>query len=462
MIVKQNKALIYVVTMVATLGGLLFGYDTAVISGAEKSIQAFLIDSQGLSSFLHGITVSSALIGCIIGGAISGIVSSRYGRKKALIIAGVLFLLSALGSGNPEFLFFEKGVPSMGLLWMFNFYRIIGGIGVGLASAVCPMYIGEIAPADIRGRLVSLNQFAIIFGMLVVYFVNWGIADGQTIEWINEIGWRRMFISEAIPASIFAILMFFMPETPRYLALENQDDKALNILTRFNGLEKAKEILADIKKSMENNTSKGKLFSYGKVVIIIGVLLSVFQQFVGINVALYYAPRIFESMGAAKDASMLQTIIMGLVNVVFTVVAILTVDKWGRKPLLITGSIGMAIGMIAISALAFQGIIGTATLVFIIIYTASFMMSWGPICWVLISEIFPNKIRSQAVAIAVAAQWAANFFISSTYPPMMELSSGGTYLFYGVMSILSALFVWKMVPETKGKTLEEMESFWKK
>ena len=462
MIVKQNKALIYVVTMVATLGGLLFGYDTAVISGAEKSIQAFLIDSQGLSSFLHGITVSSALIGCIIGGAISGIVSSRYGRKKALIIAGVLFLLSALGSGNPEFLFFEKGVPSMGLLWMFNFYRIIGGIGVGLASAVCPMYIGEIAPADIRGRLVSLNQFAIIFGMLVVYFVNWGIADGQTIEWINEIGWRRMFISEAIPASIFAILMFFMPETPRYLALENQDDKALNILTRFNGLEKAKEILADIKKSMGNNTSKGKLFSYGKVVIIIGVLLSVFQQFVGINVALYYAPRIFESMGAAKDASMLQTIIMGLVNVVFTVVAILTVDKWGRKPLLITGSVGMAIGMIAISALAFQGIIGTATLVFIIIYTASFMMSWGPICWVLISEIFPNKIRSQAVAIAVAAQWAANFFISSTYPPMMELSSGGTYLFYGVMSILSALFVWKMVPETKGKTLEEMESFWKK
>jgi SP family xylose:H+ symportor-like MFS transporter len=458
---KQNKSFIYVVTLVATLGGLLFGYDTAVISGAEKSIQAFLIDSQGLSSFLHGVTVSSALIGCIIGGAISGIVSSRYGRKNALIIAGVLFLLSALGSGNPEFLFFEKGVPSMGLLWMFNFYRIVGGIGVGLASAVCPMYIGEIAPADIRGKLVSLNQFAIIFGMLVVYFVNWGIADGQTIEWINEIGWRRMFLSEAIPASLFAVLMFFMPESPRYLALQHKDDKALSILTKFNGVDKAREILNDIKSSV-GSVSKGKLFSYGKVVIIVGVLLSVFQQFVGINVALYYAPRIFESMGAAKDASMLQTIIMGLINVIFTVVAILTVDKWGRKPLLITGSIGMAIGMIAISILAFQDIIGMATLVFIIIYTASFMMSWGPICWVLISEIYPNKIRSQAVAIAVAAQWAANFFISSTYPPMMEFSSGGTYLFYGVMSILSAVFVWKMVPETKGKTLEEMENIWKK
>jgi SP family xylose:H+ symportor-like MFS transporter len=455
---KQNTVYIYVVTIVATLGGLLFGYDTAVISGAEKSIEAFLIESQGLSSFLHGITVSSALIGCIIGGAISGVVSS-YGRKRALIIAGILFLLSALGSANPEFLFFEKGKATMGLLWMFNFYRIIGGIGVGLASAVCPMYIGEIAPAEIRGRLVSLNQFAIIFGMLVVYFVNWGIADGQTIEWINDIGWRRMFLSEAIPASVFVILMFFVPESPRYLALKHQDDKALSILTKFNGLEKANQILSDIKKTVDTN--KAKLFSYGKAVIVIGILLSVFQQFVGINVALYYAPRIFESMGAAKDASMLQTIIMGLVNVVFTVIAIMTVDKWGRKPLLIVGSIGMAIGMIAISTLAFKDVIGTTTLVFIIVYTASFMMSWGPICWVLISEIFPNKIRSQAVAIAVAAQWAANFFISSTYPPMMEMSNGGTYLFYGVMSIISAIFVWKFVPETKGKTLEEMESIWK-
>ncbi|PIF00065.1 MAG: D-xylose transporter XylE [Maribacter sp.] len=455
----HNKSFVYVITLVATLGGLLFGYDTAVISGAEKSVQSFLIEPLGLGSFLHGITVSSALIGCIIGGAISGIVSSGFGRKKALIIAGILFLLSALGSGNPEFLFFEKGVPSTGLLWAFNFYRVIGGIGVGLASAVCPMYIGEIAPAGIRGKLVSLNQFAIIFGMLVVYFVNWGIADGQTIEWINEIGWRRMFLSEAIPASVFAFLMFFMPETPRYLALRHQDGKALSILSRINGAERAKQILNEIKGTVE--TSKAKLFSYGKIVIIVGVLLSVFQQFVGINVALYYAPRIFESMGAAKDASMLQTIIMGFVNVVFTVVAIMTVDKWGRKPLLITGSIGMAIGMIAISTLAFFDIIGIATLVFIIIYTASFMMSWGPICWVLISEIYPNKIRSQAIAIAVAAQWAANFLISSTYPPMMEFSSGGTYLFYGIMSILSALFVWKMVPETKGKTLEEMENIWK-
>lgn len=457
---QYNSGYIFGITLVATLGGLLFGYDTAVISGAEKSVQEFLIKPLGLSSLVHGATVSSALIGCIIGGALSGFISSRLGRKRSLFLAAVLFFISALGSGYPEFLFFPKGEPSMSLLMMFNCYRIIGGIGVGLASAVCPMYIGEIAPANIRGRLVSFNQFAIIFGMLVVYFVNWGIASGQTIEWINAIGWRYMFASEAIPAAIFGILLFFVPETPRYLALSAQDDKAMKVLVKINGKERAVSIMDEIKASMHK--SSAKLFSYGKKVIIIGILLSVFQQFVGINVALYYAPRIFENMGAEKDASMLQTIIMGLVNVIFTVVAILTVDKWGRKPLLITGSIGMAVGMFAISALAFNDIIGISTLVFIIIYTASFMMSWGPICWVLIAEIFPNKIRGQAVAIAVACQWAANYFISSTYPPMMEYSGGLTYGFYGLMAVLSALFVWKMVPETKGKSLEEMEHVWKK
>ncbi|NJO88953.1 MAG: sugar porter family MFS transporter, partial [Chloroflexia bacterium] len=352
------------------------------------------------------------------------------------------------------------GEPTMGLLLMFNFYRVIGGIGVGLASAVCPMYIGEIAPANIRGRLVSYNQFAIIFGMLVVYFVNWGIAKGETSEWINSIGWRRMFISEAIPAGLFGLLLFLVPESPRYLALNQQDDKALNILTRINGVEKAKQVFDEIKNTVEK--SSARLFAYGRVVIIIGILLSVFQQFVGINVALYYAPRIFESMGAAKDASMMQTVIMGLVNVIFTVVAIATVDRWGRKPLLMTGSIGMAIGMFAIGTLAFMEVIGISTLVFIIIYTASFMMSWGPICWVLISEIFPNKIRGRAVAVAVAAQWAANYFISSTYPAMMEFSSGLTYYFYGAMSILSFVFVWRMVPETKGMTLEFIENIWLK
>jgi len=257
----------------------------------------------------------------------------------------------------------------------------------------------------------------------------------------------------------FAILV---PETPRFLVLSNRDEKAKSVLKKiYADKVTAKAIFQEIKQSIGQTTSRAKLFSYGKTVIIIGILLSVFQQFVGINVALYYAPRIFESMGAAKDASLFQTIIMGFVNVVFTVIAILTVDKWGRKPLLITGSIGMAIGMFSISALAFNNIIGISTLVFIIIYTASFMMSWGPICWVLISEIFPNKIRGQAVAVAVAFQWFANYLISSTYPAMMEFSGAMTYGLYGLMAVISAIFVWKMVPETKGKSLEEMEKLWK-
>jgi SP family xylose:H+ symportor-like MFS transporter len=457
---ETNYPFLIGITLVATLGGLLFGYDTAVISGAEKSVQAYLITSLGLGSLAHGATISSALIGCIIGGIVSGIFARRFGRRNSLILAAFLFLISALGSGYPEFLLFREGEPSISLLLMFNFYRIIGGVGVGLASAICPMYISEVSPAHIRGRLVSINQFAIIFGMLVVYFVNWGIASGQSLEYINTVGWRWMFISEAIPALLFGVLLLFVPETPRYLSLTGYNDKALKVLTRINGSKVAETIMSEIKASLQS--SSGKLFAYGRLVIIIGILLSVFQQFVGINVALYYAPRIFESMGAAKDSSMLQTVVMGLVNVVFTVIAIVTVDKYGRKILLMIGSVGMAIGMFAIGTLSFMHVIGIGTLVFIIIYTASFMMSWGPMTWVLISEIFPNKIRGRAIAVAVAAQWAANYFISSTYPAMMEFSGGLTYSFYGLMSVLSFVFVWKMVPETKGKTLEEMEHLFKK
>ncbi|KHF37937.1 D-xylose transporter XylE [Halalkalibacter okhensis] len=454
---KKNSTLyIVLITLVATLGGLLFGYDTAVISGAEGSLQTYFADSLGLSSLVHGITVSSALIGCIIGGLISGYFATRFGRKNTLILAALLFLVSALGSAFPEFLFFTKGEPSIALLITFNIYRIIGGIGVGLASAVSPMYIGEIAPARIRGTLVSLNQFAIIFGMLVVYFVNWGIGRGQSMEWINDVGWRYMFLSEAIPALLFLLLLFTVPETPRYLVSKNQDEKAMAVLSKIYDQTMAKATMFEIKKSFD--AKKAKLFSYGKAIIVVGILLSVFQQFVGINVALYYAPRIFESMGAARDASMFQTIVMGLVNVLFTLIAIFTVDKFGRKPLLIIGSIGMTIGMFGVAGMAFSNTIGIWTLIFIIIYTASFMMSWGPVVWVLISEIFPNKIRGQAVAIAVAAQWAANYFISSTYPAMMEFSGGLTYSFYGIMSLISAIFIWKFVPETKGRSLEELET----
>ena len=259
------------------------------------------------------------------------------------------FFCSALGSYNPEFLFFTKGEPTFSLLIVFNIYRIIGGIGVGLASAICPMYIAELAPANIRGTLVSCNQFAIIFGMLVVYFVNYLIRNslGTTPEMIQEgmiqVGWRRMFLSEAFPAALFGLLLFFVPKTPRYLVLSGQTEKAYKVLAKINGQNEATTILEQIKQTVQEKSEK--LFSYGITVIIVGILLSIFQQAVGINVVLYYAPRIFENMGATGDASMIQTVVMGIVNIVFTLVAIFTVDRYGRKPLLIIGSIGMFIGM---------------------------------------------------------------------------------------------------------------------
>ncbi len=463
-----SRLYLFSVVLVAIIGGLLFGYDTAVVSGAEKALENFFQGGLGAlyTSGWHGFTASSALLGCVIGGAISGLLASRFGRKRSLLIAAVLFFVSALGSWCPESGVLPYGQASKTLLVVFNFYRILGGIGVGLASAVCPMYIAEISPAKIRGTLVSCNQFAIIFGMLVVYFANYMIRNslGDSTEAVqsamNAIGWRRMFVSEAFPAGIFGLLVLFIPETPRFLALKGRDEKAYSILAHINGPDEARSILDQIKATVHEK--REHIFAYGIAVVVIGVLLSFFQQAVGINVVLYYAPRIFENMGASGDASMMQTVVMGVVNIIFTVVAIFTVDRMGRKPLLIIGSVGMMIGMIALAALSFTDSIGMAALVFIIIYTASFMMSWGPICWVLIAEIFPNTIRSQAVAIAVAAQWISNFLVSATFPSLSAWSVGGTYCIYALMSLLSALFVWRWVPETKGKTLEEMSQLWKK
>ena len=347
---EGSKLYLYSITSVAILGGLLFGYDTAVISGAEKGLEAFFLSASDFqyNKVMHGITSSSALTGCVLGGAFSGIFASRLGRRNSLRLAAVLFFLSALGSYYPEFLFFEYGKPNMDLLVTFNLYRVLGGIGVGLASAVCPMYIAEIAPSNIRGTLVSCNQFAIIFGMLVVYFVNYLImgdhqnpiilkdaagvlsVSSESDMWTVFEGWRFMFGSEAFPAAFFGLLLFFVPKTPRYLVLVQQDEKAYSILEKINGKTKAQEILNDIKATAHEKTEK--LFTYGVAVIVIGILLSVFQQAIGINAVLYYAPRIFENAGA-EGGGMMQTVIMGVVNIIFTLVAIFTVDRFGRKPL---------------------------------------------------------------------------------------------------------------------------------
>ena len=470
---QGSAGYLFSIVLVAVIGGLLFGYDTAVISGAEKGLQNFFQSAKDFTytDGWHGFTTSSALIGCIIGALVSGFMSSRLGRKKSLFIAGILFLLSALGSYRPEFLFFQKGIATKSLLVAFNGYRILGGIGVGLASALCPMYIAEVAPANKRGTLVSWNQFAIIFGQLVVYFVNFLIVrshinDPAVVEWTQNVGWRAMFVSEAVPAGLFALLILLVPETPRFLALSGQDEKALTVLSNINGESKAREILAEIKATAVEKTEK--LFTYGWLVVFIGIMLSVFQQAIGINAVLYFAPRIFESMGVSNN--MLFTVIMGVINITFTLVAVFTVEKLGRKPLLITGSVGMAVGALGVALSNVTALPALVPVISIMVYSACFMFSWGPICWVYIAEIFPNTIRSQATAIAVAAQWIFNFIVSSTFVPMYNMKLGAmgdsfghffAYALYGVICLLAALFVWKIVPETKGKTLEDMTALWK-
>lgn len=480
-----SKIYLFMIVLVAVCGGLLFGYDTAVISGAEKGLQAFFLGATDFvyTDVIHGITSSSALIGCIIGSALSGICAARIGRKKSLFVAGVFFLLSALGSYWPEFMLYEKGVPHFNLLIVFNIYRVLGGIGVGLASAICPMYIAEVSPAEIRGKLVSWNQFAIIFGQLVVYFVNFLILGehtnpiiekiGETVyqvssasdQWTIQTGWRYMFGSEAFVAGIFTIMALLIPESPRYLALTGKDNKALAVLERINGKLKGEEILENVKATLKEE--KGSLLSFGMLVIFVGVMLSVFQQAVGINAVLYYAPRIFDSMGMGNP--MVQTVIMGIVNIAFTLVAIFTVEKLGRKPLLIFGSFGMAIGALGVALSNVMAVSPLVPVVSIMVYSASFMFSWGPICWVLISEIFPNTIRSGAMAIAVAFQWIFNFIVSSSFVPMYNMTFGDmgesfghffVYALYGSICILAAWFVSKLVPETKGKSLEQMSQLW--
>jgi len=445
---QVSMKFVTIVSMVSALGGLLFGFDTAVVSGAV----GFMEDRFDLSKLQVGWAVSSLIIGCIVGVAMSGILGDRFGRKKVLITAALLFIISSIGTAIPD------------TFSGFIIARIIGGIGIGITSTLCPLYNAEIAPAKYRGRLVALNQLAIVSGIFLTYFVNVWISGSGDEAWGVENAWRWMFGVGAVPGLLFLILLFFVPESPRWLIKQGRAAESLPILLKIHGEELAKKEVIDIKQSFkEESGSIRQLFSPGlRIALLVGVGLAVLSQVTGINAVMYYAPEIFKATGAGTNSSLIQTILVGFINFVFTIVALWLIDKVGRKALLLVGTASMAICLLVIGVAFHTGhAAGPLVLVFILLYVASFATSLGPVVWVIISEIFPNRIRGKATAIAAMMLWAADYLVSQTFPPL--LSSAGpasTFWIYGSMSLIALLFTWRVVPETKGKSLEEIESLW--
>lgn len=452
---EEKGSIVYVmlVCMVAALGGLLFGYDTGVINGAIGPLKAHF----ALDASWAGWVTGCALVGCAIGAGIAGVLSDWIGRKKVLILSAILFFISAVGTALPK------------NITIFIIYRIIGGLGVGAASMSSPMYIAEISPARIRGRMVSINQFAIVSGFLVVYFVNYFIALQGDQMWNQESGWRWMFGSEVLPALLLLVLLFFVPESPRWLTKQGRSNEALEILTRVGGDEYAKTELLEIKDALAHESGSLKqLFAPGmKIVLVIGIVLAVLQQVTGINVFLYFGTEIFKKMGSDTNAALLQTVIVGTVNLAFTIIAIWLVDRVGRKPLMIIGSAGMGLSLLGMGLMAYVQKTDLWVLLFILGYIACFALSVGPVTWVILSEIFPTRIRGRAMAIATVCLWVANYLISQTFPMMEEnnwllekFHHAFPFWLYGIFCVVLVAFVWRFVPETKGKTLEEIEKHW--
>jgi SP family xylose:H+ symportor-like MFS transporter len=462
-------ALVRGLAVVAALGGLLFGYDTAVISGAVGAIDANFIAPRGLSETaadsLSGWAIACALIGCMIGAGLAGPMSQFIGRRGGLLVSAVLFIVSSAGSAYPEFGFLWIGGEGPQALTAFILYRMLGGIGIGVASMLSPLYIAEIAPPRQRGQLVTYQQVAIVGGMTLVYFVNWFIALQGDDQWVLDTGWRYMLLSAVIPAVLFFALLLLVPETPRWLVMKGRMDEARRVLARLSNETDARIVLSEIDQSLRERS--GKLFAFGGLVVFVGIMLSVFQQFVGINAVLYYAPLMFKNMGASTDSALLQTIIVSVVNVVFTLIALVTVDRWGRKPLLILGALIMAVSMLSLGFLFSSGNMGLAALIAVMVYIAGFALSWGPVVWVLLAEIFPNPVKGKAMALAVAMQWATNYLVSWSFKILDGNSTlnalfnhGFAYWIYGAMSVLAALFVYRFVPETKGQSLEAIQHLW--
>ncbi len=472
---------IFKITLIITLGGLLFGYDTGVINGTQFYFSKYF----ELTGAIKGFIVSSALLGALAGALGAGMLSKAIGRKNSLVISAVLFAISAWGSGMPEF------IPETTTLLVI--FRIIGGIAIGIASMNAPMYIAEIAPADKRGNLVSYYQLAVVIGFFVVFLATYFIGGNLSEEQNINVGWRYMFWSELIPAGLFFVLLFYVPKSPRWLMIKNREEEALSVLQKIHGDEVAEVEFKEIKESLMSDQKQTKTSIYVKpmlTIVIIGTVLSVLQQFTGINAVLYYGADIFEqSLGFGAEDILQQQVLLATVNLLFTFVAMFTVDKLGRKPLLYIGSVGMLIGFLMMGFTLYlsdysqvnsaglptisksEGII---SLIGVLIFIGSFAMSMGPVVWVMLSEIFPNKIRSAAMSIAVAAQWLANYLVSQSFPMIVESEAnklkmdGGIwnnslpYFLFSVFIALTIVFVWKFIPETKGKTLEEMEELFEK
>ena len=435
--------------MIGALGGLLFGYDTAVISGAI----GFLETKFSLDINQKGFAVSSAIFGCILGVAVSGNLADKVGRKNSLLLTALLFLISAIASAIAySYIFFVVA-------------RIIGGIGVGAASMLSPLYISEISPANKRGTLVTLYQLAIVLGINIVFFFNYKVAQYSTEAWNVDFGWRYMVGSEVVPAMLFFIALLIVPESPRWLLKKGREEEALNVLTKVNTEEQAIKVLQDIDLALKKEKGTFKeLFEPGlRMAMLIGIILALFSQITGINSIMYYAPEILKSAGFGVDSALMQTVIIGVVNTIFTFVAIKYIDDLGRRTLLLWGASGMVLCLFGIGLLyqlAFTD--GPWLLILILGFVGCFAMSLGPIPWVIISEIFPTKMRGTAMSLAIVVLWVGVVIISQFTPVLLKMGESITFWIFMINAILFLIFTVRFIPETKGKTLEEIEQYWKK